>query len=609
MATSKLVDTKIMDLTISDEEDTSFIDCKLRPNQQLKLNGKESLRTEYTTNLQIPKINGNLKTISNPSTNVNIPLPTIPNSQRMLCPKELRIKLPKIAIIDVKSIEPLQPDSVDVVAAKPTARYGLRNRVPPQVNVVEKKAQKANTTIPKRNGIDKDKPLPLEQSWEWSSSARAREFDILHNFFPEPGPSHINYYEHMDLSVYYNKSSQAIVDPVPSDLPAPTVKDVSKPTNGAVKIGPKLKTAPKRTCNPIVINTLLRPPTFDYVLDAMPNYGIPYCFDSSMNINKDIDEDFKSDVVPGKGWLAKRNAYETSIDKQSKKPTITIDETTILQSLLRPPNFDEVLDTMHEFDIPWCSSQEPFYGNSSDATARKEISISTVLHIPTQTLDDIEDFVSESVECNGFVATRNDLFTKLMGSVKLLSHSDIRCKLASTTDICKITPSQVSPTFTDAERWLHEKSPDPIEIDLLADSPIKVARISPTITIGGEDDAAVEFDVVLKMSQLSQTAVTENNVIEASPTSKLKTSLSNGRLRNRVRRRPISGQKSTSMVHAAPVDSRNDYVDISSDEVICVDDDDDVVVCEDRDRSQLFSNSRAPAKKTTANGNVLVSKC
>lgn len=616
----------IVDLTISDDEDTikddvSFMNCKLRPNHHSNVNAKETLRTVPSIDLpfgllDLPKLNENNNLIS-PKTmpNANLskppveihPVATMPNTQKQLCPKELRIKLPKIL-----SNESPKKESADVVA-KPTVRYALRSRVAPQVNV-EEKTPKNNS---KRIGADQAKLKTFEHSWEWSSSATARQFDILHNFYPEPGPSHINYYEHMDLSVYYNRNNQTNIEPASTTA----VKEVPKRINGAVKIGPrlKLKSCPKKTCVSIVINTLLRPPTFDYVLDAMPNYGIPYCSDSSMSISDTAlgssIEDFKSDVVPSRGWLAKRKGYETAIEKQTKKTAIS-NEGIILESLLRPPNFDEVLNGMCDFDIPFHTAIEPFYGNSNDATARKEIAHSTILHIPTQALNDVPDFLGDVVDGRGFIAIRNDLFKKMFGTEKILSHTDIRCKMASSMTCCKISPSKTAPTFADADQWTQIKSHNPIEIDLLADSPIKVTRIAPTITIGDEDeDGAVEIDIVLKMSQLTPNVVTDDNVIEASPTSKVESLHTNGRARHRdvirVRNLLSPHQKSPSPILFESVvlpDRHNGLKTISSDEVICVDDDDDVVVCPDADTSQLFMAKRF-AKETVNDGNVLVSKC
>lgn len=623
MQSSNKATTNFVDLTLSDDDevqkdDASFMDCKLRPNRPSNVNGKDLLKTVSTTDLQFT-INENHNGVSlqplpngNSSNTIDkvLPTPSLPTNQRQLCPKEIRIKLPKIIAEVNLPIELQVPESVEVVA-KPTGRYGLRNRVPTQASVPEKKQKPI--AVSKRNGRDLEKPETIEPSWEWSSSATARKFDILHNFFPEPGPSHVNYYEHMDMSVYYNPKSQPKVDPAPAELSSTTDKVVTKRNPN---IGPKsrLKSCPKKANGPTVINTLMRPPTFDFVLDAMPNYGIPYCFDTSMNTNnpvQDIVEDFKSDVVPGKGWLAKRKGYETIIDKQTTKPAIVLGE-TILESLLRPPNFDEVLDAMCDFDIPFCIATEPFYGDSNDATVRKEISNSNILHIPTQILNDVGDFVSDVVENNGFVTTRNDLFKKIMGTEKLLSHSEIRCKLASTIVECILSPSVLSPSYADAERWIQSKSSDTYEVDLLADSPIKVPRISPTITVGDEDDDVVGMDVPLKMSQLTQNVEADENVIEASPTSKTMSSLPNGRARHRdvIRlQKPTSSKKIANalMECSESPEDRNGFNN-SSDEVICVDDDDDVAVVPISDSSQLFLDRRR-VNNAASDGNVLVSKC
>lgn len=629
MVTTNKVNGNIVDLTLSDEdetskEDTSFMDCRLQYNKQATGNGKESLRV-----ISVNVLKEALKEVSIFNSNDVLPKSSSVNKlpinldqvqllskakedPKLLCPKELRIKLPKIASLngDVPIKAPNE-QLLDVVT-KPNVRYGLRTRAPPPTNVTEKKPKTISSS--KRTGKDHETPMTLEQSWEWSSTGVARQYDILHNFFPEPGPSHVNYYEHMNLAAYFHPVVVPDVDPVANILPATTSIEVPKRTNGAVKIGPKLKAkaCPNTESSSIVINTLLRPPTFDYVLDAMPNYGIQYCYDSSLNTHQENVDDFKSDVVPNKGWLAKRNAHQTIKFKQTKKEPTNV-PSVVLQTLLRPPTFDEVLHAMPDFNIPIFSSIEPFYGDIKDATERKEISHSTVLHIPTQTLNDLEDFKSHTVEEQGFVAKRNELFKKIMGTEKLLSNSAIRCNLASSTE-CSIVPSKIPPTFNDASKWMQNKMPSTNEIDLLADSPIKVPRILPKITTGEEDDEALEIDVDLNMSKLSPTHIThDDNVIDASPTSKVESTKQNGRAYHRdvkrVRRMMSSKSSSPNLFEgSASPDSHNGCVEISSDEVICVDSDDDVVVCPDADTSQLFT-SRRRAIEAPKNGNVLVSKC
>lgn len=590
----------IVDLTLSDEEDVgkkdiSFINCKLLLNQ------KQHPNNNLLKTLSIANGKLDLETSPTLPPDVSVSLQTDSIDQKQICPKEIRIKLPKITSsvpeIPMEITNESQKDSC-VVDSKPNARYGLRTRAPAIVNVVPEKKPKIHS---KRNGNDTEKPPALEQSWEWSTSATARQFDIKHNFFPEPGPSHVNYYEHMDLSVYYNPQKQIEDTGQP---PSDAVNGTAKRKNG-VKIGPKLKLKPPtiNNCAPSIINTLLRPPTFDYVLDAMPNYGIPYCFDASINNNKtdkNIVDDFRSDIVPGKGWLAKRNHYQTAIDKQKKSPVTTTVDKTILETLLRPPTFDEVYETMPAYDLPYCESTEPFYSDSKDATARKEISHSNVLHIPTQTLDSLEHFRSDIVEIRGFVETQNDFFKKICGTEKLISHADIRCKLASNTVLCTILPSKVSPTYAEAKLWMESTTIDSIEIDLLADSPIKIRRISHTIAI---DDDGDEAGVILKMSQLTPNDITDEHVIEASPTSKIN-GKPNHRDVTRVRKQVTARKPSPILFENSP-DSRNGN---STNDVICVDDDDEVVVCPDMDTSQLFAG-RPKAKDAVGDGNVLVSKC
>lgn len=610
----------IVDLTLSDDEgndissqsaiDQTILSCRLRRNRTPKPGTPTPLKTVPAT-LVPPFKNGidpDLASENIQITDVNHQL--ITSAQLKTSLSEVILKVPRVKLTKINAVDPecerdTNSQTQELSDSRPTGRYEFRSRVPRKVDLpIENKTKPAKR--------ERKKPLTLEQSREWSTCEVARQFDMLHNFFPEPGPSHVNYYEKMELSGYYG----------PIDVSAKSGSAIRSDettqckTKVAAKIGPKSKTtakpASKKQSETVVIAALLRSPTFDEVLDTMPAYDIAYGNQTDQE-NIELLDEFKGDLVTlNRGWLS-----QTAICNSNG---------VFLNAILAAPSFDEVLAGMVDYDLPFCTPSEPFYGNSNDATARKEISHSTVLHIPTQTLKDTEAFTSDLVSDHGFVAIQNELYKAFTGSEKLVAQAEIRRTLA-TTDPSVLSTITAAPSYGAADRWLWSigtvsgSDEEPVIIDVDSDSPIQVHRETPMMAIG--EDAGVEIDMVVSLSPLTPTRDKSPPLknIEKSPPSPPSPPRIGPLRRTRATYRNVKNVQPREQLPNSPwpsIFNHNGSPDdrtnggsspiVIADDVICLDDDDEEVVREEMEASQLFTK-KPFAKDLARDANVLVSKC
>lgn len=85
----------------------------------------------------------------------------------------------------------------------PPRRYPKRNRVQAVHFATEQHKNLNNKNVAKNRRNRHDSTDFLDTCYNWSKCAVAQRYDTAKNFFPEPGPSTVNYYMDEDLGEYY----------------------------------------------------------------------------------------------------------------------------------------------------------------------------------------------------------------------------------------------------------------------------------------------------------------------------------------------------------------------------------------------------------------------
>lgn len=491
-----------------------FVDCRLRAATPIRSGAASMcvLRTEA-----IPAMQSVGAVVSDDPQPAPLPVPVRSASSGNT---EGELKFPKVRLrryTDIETAcEPIEQLTID--ASPPTSpthpRRVLRARTTKTAVPVA-----AAPAKPRARRVPNKKSSPtLNDLYDRIDCHVSRKYDENHNFFPEPGPSTINYYENVDLPGYYA--------PMDADQLAKARATVKPPATAANKARTKVR--PRRVAvdenynsEPVVIVPLLRANTFDEVLSAMEEYAIPYSHtQSDEDVSVDALEAFSSDVLStGEGLNARKRKHvepkplknartgrpstptktaaavddavaqqqpspppdlrilqpllrapthievfdtmldydiphETAPEPDSgdvalvafdsdvlttgeglnarkldnvepeplkkahtrKEPKSASTGHCILLPLLRAPNYVEVLETMHKYEIPYVTALAPFFGDAADAIARAREVGPAVLHIATRTLDDLDDFVSDVLDNDqGLAARKNALAVELLG--------------------------------------------------------------------------------------------------------------------------------------------------------------------------------------------------
>lgn len=372
-------------------------------------------------------------------------------------------------------------------AQQPTIRrYPNRVRRPPANVLVfddaSSRASSTTSTKDKQEKKDKKKPVRPEDMSDWSEcNAVALEHDKKYNFFPEPGPSHINFYENVSLPGYYalksTNDTMIADDETQNDLHIDSMYDASM-----------IHQSPK----PQITHS---PNQFFNVSDLDDDLTSNSPFQISTPLLNSIKANFQSPC----NRLKSKHGYIAA------PVTITPTARTVLTDLIN-------------FDLPQVMSKSPFYSNCDDATNVKEVG-QHILHIPNQ--NECETFQS-SLITTGLDAWRRNIFMNIMSmddKEKLLNKSmqEIREFFAVEKRIV-ITSSRAPPSVRQAVLWCRNKrncnGDDEVKIDADNDSPIQIKREKAKIILengagGGDDDTVAdeeednECDVSLSCSPLT----------------------------------------------------------------------------------------------------------
>lgn len=514
-------DAPPIDLTLSDDEapngtDVTFVDCRLRAARSKNPNPMRTEPHRVLRTVRIPE--GPDKHPSSPSQQPEC-TDIEPSDEPPADHVQIMQHLPFVRLLKYSDIERAFDPKTPLLATppEPTVRRSLRSHT--------SKPSPSTGDVPtdrklrsKRTTVAKNQPPTLDELYANINCEVSRRYDERHNFFPEPGPSTVNYYENVDIPGYYGPVAAAT-----------TTDTTAFVTPNAPVGGPKRGRKRKVPDGPAIVGNcvlvpLLRSPTFDEVLSQMPVYGIPYSCEND-TIDDEQVEEFCSDVLAtGSGLNARKRSSPTQT-KRATTPSKPItsngvrravaaaktiaaprpkDDSTVLMPLLRAPTYDEVLASMPDYDIPYCFEEEPFYSNAADATARKEVG-HTLLVIPTRTLDDLPPFDSSVLEPNlGIAARKHEVELKLIGietggtkRPTAINSKQVRT-LFATDEPCVLRTVYEAPSPADAKQWVKINMRGMPDGDPL-DDPLHIPAVKPfrrqaAQINGAEDPLALPTD-------------------------------------------------------------------------------------------------------------------
>lgn len=246
---------------------------------------------------------------------------------------------------------------------------------------------------------------------KWSDCKLAQQYDEERNFFPEPGPSTINYYENDDLKGYH----------IPISNENSTKQSNSASKNGHSKPAPPTPSMKKtQKCESIrnyKENAAPKSPQSDlsdWENDARiqsfyeqssqfftPNTQrkSPYAIDSPIISNSSTIIDQNANITLSTPVMANilNNLMKCSTSSVEVKPSLRKRKSlNVVRPETNAPNKKMVNGLLNANKIPKTVHPAPFYSNRNDITtdqSKKEVG-NTVLQLKGNSINDMEEYTS-----------------------------------------------------------------------------------------------------------------------------------------------------------------------------------------------------------------------
>lgn len=408
-------------------------------------------------------------------------------------PSQETIAKPSIAdmqsICRPVSVKLVRCDKIDVPS--PPRRYPQRNRGPPPMYKYEQNATKV--AHPR-----KTKPSESDYFDTWSNCIVAYRYDLEKNFFPEPGPSTVNYYVGVDLPGYYTpiqsrkrvrsrKTTEVSAGGSSSDSEIPRT-----PTPKQKKRGRRTKTAGKRLldspeqksenventpsqnwkstnetnvdeeCDDILTKSFYvdSPSFLNHTIVESP---LPKSFASplppSVSQSNEIED---SQLEPA---ISKFMSCISMVSPASPAPdTRTNDELTRMRATEMAPSRSEVKKALEANEFPQVVHKRPFYSNPNDIVRSNRTEVGhTVLQLGGTSINDCEPFASQLniVGFNGWrkLTISNVIFPINGKKQSAEQHSiELSRELLASNKVVTITPLESPPSLKETSKWIKTRN-------------------------------------------------------------------------------------------------------------------------------------------------------
>lgn len=374
----------------------------------------------------------------------------------------------------------------------PPRRYPKRNRGPPPMYKYEQSAAKV---IRPR----KTKPSESDYFDAWSNCIVAYRYDLEKNFFPEPGPSTINYYVGIDLPGYYTpiKSRKRVYSRSykTTDASSSESEIPRTPTPKTKKRGRKPKTASKGLVNspeqqPIVIEntpqnlesttnetnvndddyddimmksfyvdspSFLHTPVVDSPLPKTNASSLP----PSLTQTNEIADSLLAPVI-SKFMTCISRAPPTS--PAPRDAAIDGSALTRIQATESAPSRMEVTKALVSNEFPQVVNKRPFYSNPKDINQSNRTEVGhTVLRLGGAAINDCEPFSSQLniVGLNGWrKLIMSNVIYPINGKKQSIQQQSIEMsrELLSSDKVITIVPHELPPSFSETNKWIRTRN-------------------------------------------------------------------------------------------------------------------------------------------------------
>lgn len=500
---------------------------------------------------------------------------------------------------------------------EPLRRYPKRNRVPRRRDWLKsdvphsvKKAKFKPQPTNDEEGLCK---IDLVYSWyKWSDCKLAERYDKERKFYPQPGPSHLNYYEDDDLTGYYRPITNIKTAKTPQ-----TTSVQKRKTRGLIESIQKrsLRSAKRQQKDEATAENCSQASSENS--DWENDIHVQSFYEQSF-VQKS-PEAGDSPISNGHAQSSKHKHDETEISSpilsklldnlknassESKpKRKCRADACTIRPNDSAPTHRD-VKKLLNANEFPEVIHPIPFYSDPNDVIAessKKEVG-HTVLQLTGNGVNDCEEFTSQLNvfglnKWQSIVANMSVRSSERIRENKLLENQNlVRKSLARKTGI-QITPKEFPPSKKLVEKWLKRRSKSngikrtsarlkSINIRAIQiDSPERVRREKP-ISVLNESDVCIEIDDDddgddddIEVEPNSTQKKYNNNHGDVKEITK---KIINGLLANKeltVTSKRLTKPTSPSQLNGIAIDCNDhdeaDDDDDDEDDVICLDDDDD----------------------------------
>lgn len=367
---------------------------------------------------------------------------------------------------------------------------------------------------------------------KWSDCKLAVKYDKERNFYPQPGPSTVNYYEDEDIKGYHRpimpktKASNKSIMPVVQATGNPRKRTIPLSSPPSVKIA-KAKLAPDNE-QAIIIH---RTPPFDDGSDWENDVRIQSFYEQTLcgtpringtnSVNSSPRLNDSQNIDPNTGYTPRtRNTTAQLMTSTAIRNSIAQKRTrgNGTNGVGRPnncaPQRTKINGSLAAHEYPKEIHPKPYYSNRDDAlahTARKEVG-HNVLQITGNSILDLKSSagLTHSRNMAGWQKAAVIHYPMRSRSNTNRNTSAIernQRKAMSENKLLTIMPNGFAPTGPKVEQWMSQRETARTRristsqnIILIEESPIKLRRETPTCVLPENDDETALQSSVLRKS-------------------------------------------------------------------------------------------------------------
>lgn len=364
---------------------------------------------------------------------------------------------------------------------------------------LKKKAKK-----PKKRDDDELNKMDFWYSWyKWSDCKLAQRYDKERNFFPQPGPSNLNYYEDDILDGYYRpilkntvKGIERISKSVDKEKWSPPLSTTKKRINNTPPQRYSSRKAKVQKLNNAIVDSpaanVYKSPSTDFDLENdihvqsfyeqsfVQNVSTPTQQDDEILNGNESDDDISNGVgINSQGESfgnttistpiiskflesIQNSSSELKLKNQRLRPRLKSTHTCVIKPSKRGPHMSHVKEILDSHELPKVIHPNPFYSDPNDVIAsnsKKEVG-NTILQLTGNALADCDAFESQLnvvgiVKWQRLIGMRALRCSQRILDTKVLENENTIRKFLAKEKPVFITPSYAPPSKREVNNWLN----------------------------------------------------------------------------------------------------------------------------------------------------------